>query len=77
MPEFLKKITKKQWQKIGKNAVILILLFALLFEIKDSKRASKQIFLFLQDFFKPFVKKSNIKGECKEYSSFAKNLYLR
>ena len=33
MPEFLKKITKKQWQKIGKNAVILILLFALLFAI--------------------------------------------
>lgn len=33
MPEFLKKITKKQWQTIGKNAVILILLFALLFAI--------------------------------------------
>ena len=30
MPEFLKKITKKQWQTIGKNAVILVLLFALL-----------------------------------------------
>ena len=33
MPELLKKITKKQWQTIGKNAVILILLFALLFAI--------------------------------------------
>ena len=33
MPEFLKKITKKQWQTIGKNAVILVLLFALLFAV--------------------------------------------
>ena len=33
MPEFLKKITKKQWQMIGKNAIILVLLFALLFAV--------------------------------------------
>ncbi len=33
MPEFLKKITKKQWLKIGRNAVILVLLFALLFAV--------------------------------------------
>ncbi len=33
MPEFLKKITKKQWCAIAKNAVVLLLLFALLFAI--------------------------------------------
>ncbi len=33
MPEFLKKITKKQWLTIGRNAVILVLLFALLFAV--------------------------------------------
>ena len=33
MPAFLKKITKKQWCAIAKNAVVLILLFALLFAI--------------------------------------------
>lgn len=33
MPEFLKKITPKQWMTIGRNAVILVLLFALLFAI--------------------------------------------
>ena len=33
MPEFLKKITKKQWLVIGRNAVILVLLFALLFAV--------------------------------------------
>ena len=33
MPAFLKKITKKQWYAIAKNAVVLILLFALLFAI--------------------------------------------
>ena len=33
MPEFIKKITKKQWQRMGKNAVVLILLFALLFAV--------------------------------------------
>ena len=33
MPEFLKRITKKQWCAIAKNAVVLLLLFALLFAI--------------------------------------------
>ncbi|MBQ3227703.1 MAG: YdcF family protein [Clostridia bacterium] len=33
MPAFLKKITKKQWCAIAKNAVVLLLLFALLFAI--------------------------------------------
>jgi len=33
MPAFLKKITKKQWCSIAKNAVVLLLLFALLFAI--------------------------------------------
>lgn len=33
MPQFLKKITKKQWSAIAKNAVVLLLLFALLFAI--------------------------------------------
>jgi vancomycin permeability regulator SanA len=33
MPAFLKKITKKQWSAIAKNAVVLLLLFALLFAI--------------------------------------------
>ena len=33
MPEFLKKITKKQWMVIGRNAVILVLLLSLLFAI--------------------------------------------
>ena len=33
MPAFLKKITKKQWCVIAKNAVVLLLLFALLFAI--------------------------------------------
>ena len=33
MPGFLKKITKKQWSAIAKNAVVLLLLFALLFAI--------------------------------------------
>jgi len=33
MPAFLKKITKKQWCAIAKNAVVLLLLFALIFAI--------------------------------------------
>ncbi len=33
MPAFLKKITKKQWCAIAKNAVVLLLLFVLLFAI--------------------------------------------
>ena len=33
MPAFIKKITKKQWCAIAKNAVVLLLLFALLFAI--------------------------------------------
>ncbi len=33
MPEFLKRITQKQWCAIAKNAVVLLLLFALLFAI--------------------------------------------
>lgn len=33
MPAFLKRITKKQWCAIAKNAVVLLLLFALLFAI--------------------------------------------
>ena len=33
MPAFLKKTTKKQWCAIAKNAVVLLLLFALLFAI--------------------------------------------
>ena len=33
MPALLKKITKKQWCAIAKNAVVLLLLFALLFAI--------------------------------------------
>ena len=33
MPAFLKKITKKQWCAIAKNAVVLLLLFTLIFAI--------------------------------------------
>lgn len=33
MPAFLKKITKKQWIAIAKNAVVLLMLFALLFAV--------------------------------------------
>ena len=33
MPQLLKKITKKQWCAIARNAVVLLLLFALLFAI--------------------------------------------
>ncbi len=33
MPAVLKKITKKQWCAVAKNAVVLVLLFALLFAI--------------------------------------------
>ncbi len=33
MPNFLKKITREQWLKASRNAVILVLLFALLFAV--------------------------------------------